>query len=562
MLPRLPRALSLCLILALLALGAITASNAALADGPEPAQLEDGLVLAQGAPMTLRNERVTVALELSGAPVVDAFIASKNASKADALTAQKLRKDALTKAQASVVAAVKTAVPSARVVGQHQDLVNAVTVTVARQDIAALRKIPGVTYISNLPNYKLDLHESVPYIGAERVRTELGITGRGTRIAIIDTGIDYTHRDFGGPGTAEAYAAAITDTKHVTETVTLTAPDGSTITTTMFPTEKVVGGYDFVGDDWTGEAPDDVVMPDDDPLDLVGDGFDGGHGTHVAGISAGMGVPNESFNGSIPADTSFDGTTIFHGVAPAAKLYAYKVCSSRVNNCDGDAMIAAFERSMDPNQDGDMSDHVDSVNMSIGGSFGQSRLAALAANRAVEAGVAIAISAGNSADVPYITGAPAIADRVLSVASVLATNQFAYLLAADAPAALAGRHFLMAQQSWAPSLSTTGPISGDLVYIGRACPAGTVPGQPGEDPLLADPRGKIALIIRGSCAVSLKAARASAAGAIAVVVYNNVAGELPPDFSSGGGVVTVPTVTINLTAGTLLRNTSGVHVTL
>ena len=562
MLPRVSRLLSLGLILALLALGAIGASNAALANGPEPAQLEEGLVLAQDAPLALRNERVTVALELNGAPVVEAFIASKTASKAEALTAQKVRKDALAKAQATVVAAVQTAAPSARIVSQHTDLVNAVTLRVNRQDIAALAKIQGVKYISSVPDFQLDLSNSVPYIGAERVRTELGITGRGTRIAVIDTGIDYTHRDFGGPGTLEAYAAAVTDSSHVTETVTITDPTtGQTVTTKMFPTQKVVGGYDFVGETWPNND-DQVLEPDEDPIDMVGEGFDGGHGSHTAGISAGMGVPNQSFNGSIPPDASFDGTTVYHGVAPAAQIYAYKACSSVSTSCSGDAMISGFERSMDPNGDGDMSDHVDSINMSIGGPFGQSRLAAEAANNAVQAGVAVAISAGNSADVPYITGAPATADRVLSVASVQAPGAFTYFLSAEAPASIAGRRFLMAQQAWAPQLSTTGPISGELVYIGRACPAGSVPGQPGADPLLADPRGKIALAIRGSCAVSLKAATATAAGAIAVIIYNNVAGELPPDFSNGGGVVTIPAVTVNLAAGTLLRNTSGVRVTL
>ncbi len=66
----------------------------------------------------------------------------------------------------------------------------------------------------------------------------LGGTGEGIRIAIIDTGIDYTHPALGG-GFGDAF--------------------------------KVKQGYDFVNDD-------------EDPLD------DNGHGTHVAGIAGGAGI--------------------------------------------------------------------------------------------------------------------------------------------------------------------------------------------------------------------------------------------------------------------------------
>ena len=49
----------------------------------------------------------------------------------------------------------------------------------------------------------------VPLIGAPEVWDGLnGYHGEGIKVAIIDTGIDYTHADFGGPGTVAAYEAA------------------------------------------------------------------------------------------------------------------------------------------------------------------------------------------------------------------------------------------------------------------------------------------------------------------------------------------------------------------
>nr|WP_238695272.1 hypothetical protein [Ornithinimicrobium flavum] len=78
--------------------------------------------------------------------------------------------------------------------------------------------------------------------GADIVHSELGITGAGIRIGIIDTGVDYDHPDFGGGG----------------------VPDGDT-----FPTERVAFGYDFVGDSFNassadGDAYQPIPMPDED----------------------------------------------------------------------------------------------------------------------------------------------------------------------------------------------------------------------------------------------------------------------------------------------------------
>lgn len=90
-----------------------------------------------------------------------------------------------------------------------------------------------------------DVNSALKMAGVDKVH-ELGITGKGVRIAVIDSGIDYRHPALGG-GFGKGF--------------------------------KVAGGYDLVGEDYTGY---NMPVPDDDPLVTC---LDGGHGTHVSGTS-------------------------------------------------------------------------------------------------------------------------------------------------------------------------------------------------------------------------------------------------------------------------------------
>jgi PA domain len=90
------------------------------------------------------------------------------------------------------------------------------------------------------------------------------------------------------------------------------------------------------------------------------------------------------------------------------------------------------------------------------------------------------------------------------------------------------------------------PTSGteDYVFVGRAC---------NGDPLLANPAGKVALIRRGTCFFSDKAANAAAAGATAAVIFNNR--PLPglwPQATQLANPVTIPVVGISSAAGTAM----------
>ncbi len=422
--------------------------------------------------------------------------------------------------QAGFTARAITLDPSLKVLGRTNRASNIVALRIAASAVSALAADPSVVSIRPVVDYTLALSETVPYIGAAAARVT-GRTGAGIRVGVIDSGIDYTHKEFGGPGTLAAYEAAYG---------TSPADPRNTTADGLFPTAKVAGGYDFVGETWAGGA-NDVETPDPDPIDHQG------HGTHVADIIGGL-----------------------MGVAPGVTLYALKACSAVATACSGVALIEAMDYAVDPNGDGDPSDHLDIVNLSVGSDYGSSfdDDLALAVDKASDVGVLTVAAAGNGGDHPYIAGTPADATSAISVAETHVPSAAAFPLMVDSPAAIAGTYPNTATVDWAP---LSGGFSGDVVFVGRGCPNGSVDTQPAADPYLADPAGKVALIDRGACNVSAKVDRAAKAGAVAVLLGLVAPGD-PFAFSEGGGDTFVPTMVITeALSSTMKDNLAGpVHV--
>lgn len=238
--------------------------------------------------------------------------------------------------------------------------------------------------------------------------------GTGIRIGIIDTGIDYIHADFGGSGALADYQAN----------------DTTAASTAFYPSAKVVGGVDLAGDAYTGG---NTPVPDLNPMDC------NGHGSHVAGIAAGFGVTTggTTFSGPYDGTTPFSSLRIHPGVAPKALLYGI-----RVFGCRGSTNLATqgVEWAVDPNNDGNLSDHLDVVNMSLGSAFGalDDDPDTLAVNAAAAAGVAMAVSAGNDGNVYFIAGGPGTADRAITIAASDDNGSTAGGFHIDLPPALAG----------------------------------------------------------------------------------------------------------------------------
>ncbi|MEY2690465.1 MAG: Minor extracellular protease vpr, partial [Pseudomonadota bacterium] len=383
----------------------------------------------------------------------------------------------------------------ARVIKQFSGAVNGMKVDVRPSQIAALRALPGVVKVLPVAVHQRNNASGVPFIGSPAVWEGLPhlphLRGEGVKVAIIDTGIDYTHANFGGPGTVAAYQAAAANGT-VAADPALFGPDAP----------KVKGGIDLVGDNYNAasNAPAALIpVPDPNPLDCA----DAGHGSHVAGTTAGLGVTASGATYTGPYTAQAYASTSFKigpGVAPKADLYAV-----RVFGCVGstDVVVDAIEWAVD--------NDMDVINMSLGSPFGTADTAdALAARAATEAGVVVVASAGNSGPAPYITGSPGSGDGVISVAAIDGRPSFP-----GAHLTLAGGASISAQVSNGAAVPA-GPF--DVVVLRNA------DGSPslGCDPAEYVPHaGKLVVTLRGNCARIDRAIFGQQAGAAAVAMVNN-----------------------------------------
>jgi subtilisin family serine protease len=285
----------------------------------------------------------------------------------------------------------------AQVLFQASLTYNGIAVSARASQLEQLRALPGVVGVHIIPPKQRSNAAAVPFVGAPAVWSGPGAaTGHGIRVGVVDSGIDYTHADFGGPGTPAAYA---NNNRAIIEPGT-------------FPTTKVVGGFDFAGDayDATSSNPlNRIPNPDPDPLDC------NGHGTHVAGTLAGYGVNSDgtTFSGPYRSGLDFSAFKIGPGVAPEAQLYAYKVFG-----CSGatELLTLAIERAVDPNGDGDPSDRLDVLNISLGSSFGgNDDPDSVAVDNAVRAGVVVVTAAGDTGNSFYSIDSPASAQLAIAV---------------------------------------------------------------------------------------------------------------------------------------------------
>jgi subtilisin family serine protease len=419
-----------------------------------------------------------------------------------------------------------------------------VTSDVANLDV--LKQIPGVAHVYPIAAKTASNAYAMPLQGAPAAWTAHGDLGQNTTIAVIDTGIDYTHANFGGPGTAQAYQDAL-------------AADDQPADPSLFPSDKVIGGFDLAGDDYDADPGSATYQPnphpDSNPLDCAG------HGSHVAGTAAGLGENSDgsTYAGSYDNSTPFDSLRIGPGMAPDANLYAFKVFG-----CEGstDVVAAAIDMAADPNGDGDPSDHADVINMSLGADYGSAHDGdSVASNAAVDAGITVAVASGNGGDYQDVGGSPGDAAKVISVANSQDASNVIDTLHVSAPVSIAGSYG--AERSVAYDWANDPDLAGDLAPL-------TQPDNlDGCDPLstadAAAVAGKVAFLEwtdgpSRRCGSVARSGNVAAAGAIGFVFADD-----EEAFSAGiTGSATIPGVMVTKSAGDTIRTelTAGHTVTV
>ena len=423
-----------------------------------------------------------------------------------------------------------------KILHRYRFVLNGFSVLVPKKFIGKLKEHVGISEVHDARQFsrpeelvtyrasvKVGEQTSVKFIGAEKVQKEMSILnqdghlvpvdGRDVRIGVIDTGIDYTHKMLGGPGTEEAYKAI----------------DPTVVSRRVFPNLKVVGGTDLVGTAYDDDSLDfnrRIPQPDANPID------ESGHGTHVAGTIAGVG----------------DGENTYTGVAPGAKLYAIKVFGKTGSTSDA-VVLAALEYAANPSGNRNPNDHLDLVNLSLGSPFGMPyRLYDEAIANIVKIGMLPVVSAGNSGNFPYVVGSPSTSAGALSVASSIDYMEHNWKFKAVLFKTPKEEIIAKAVESpMAKPLDSVGNLTGKLVYIGFA-----------NQELSAEQKrallGNVALIDRGGGVPFFDILKCAAdAGATGVVVASHIDGE---PISMGGQAekpFEIPAVMISKAVGIKLK---------
>jgi subtilisin family serine protease len=507
---------------------------------------------------------VTVMLRLAGRPAAAAYNrpgtpALTGLSRQLQVTAFRSQQRIVSARQRSLVRNLSAPATRATTLYRLSAGYNGVAVRTDASRLAALSRLPGVRGIVRLVPMHVANSVTVPLIGApEAWQGASGDTGAGVTIAVLDTGLDYTHADFGGAGTVAAYKAAL-------------ASDTAAPAAGSFDPAKYVGGFDLAGDAYDADAgspfdtagdpnpADAIPHPDPNPLDC------NDHGTHVAGSAAGYGV---LANGNTAKGTDYSSLASltpdqyqarFHvgpGVAPSARLFAVKILG-----CAEEATTNLIAKGIDRLIKQNLTKsgpHIDVLNMSLGGDYSsaQDPIGVETNVASKDAGIEVVSAVGNGGDVFDIAGTPGSAVRGLAVAASDDSQDIADALRVNSPGTIAGNQ--PGEESvlfdWG---SLTSPVTADLAIAGNISqPPSNTNDADGCDPITTDLTGRIAYLswtdndATRRCGSLARVDNARDAGAVGAVFFND-----ENEFTAGiNGDADIPAMLITKSAGDIINS--------
>lgn len=347
------------------------------------------------------------------------------------------------------------------------------------------------------PKVEPKMADSIPQIGVDKLHDE-GVTGKGIKVGVLDTGIDYTHPDLvdsykGYRGQEGADPGSVD-------------PDS-------------VKGWDFVNNDADPmETTYDDWKETNYPEYYGGSAFYTSHGTHVSG--------------TIAADKKNNVDYAVKGVAPDVDLYGYKVLGPYGSGAT-DGVLAGIDKAV--------ADGMDVINLSLGASVNDPLYpTSVAINNAMLSGVVSVVAAGNTGPSEKTVGSPGTSAFGITVGASDAAMSIP-TFSADSGEVSIEKMKLMAK-GFTDDLKKLEGKTYPLVFSGLGKP---------EDFDGKDLTGKVALIQRGELTFEAKVQNAKQAGAEAVIIFNNVEGEIPVYI--GENTKYIPTFQLSQAEGNKLK---------
>lgn len=391
--------------------------------------------------------------------------------------------------------------PRVKITSQYDISLNAVAVQLNGTPLKTIAAAPMVEQARYTVLYYPNLSESYKIINAPDAWNAAGgrsVAGAGIKIGDIDSGIDETHPFFDPTGFSYPSGFPKCD-----------AADSASHTPDQncnYVSPKVIVAKVFYN------------KADQQGLDAqaIQD-----HGTHTAGDAAGVTGKTAVSNGVSIDDMS--------GIAPGAWLGNYNVFPGGVLSARSEDILNAVDAAI--------ADGMDILNLSLGGGYqGKNDLLAMGLDNAVDAGLVVAVAAGNAGPGAGTLESPGRARKVITVGG--STNQ----------------HFVGQPFTYPAGGGTTvGAAVGDFQPLPGASFDLFDTHSTGCTSVDSGATGKLAIIDRGSCTFSQKVANAKFAGAIAVLIINNVAGDPIAMARTAGFDDDLPAVMIGVNEGAALR---------
>ena len=473
------------------------------------------------------DERVRIVIELEEAPLLDSHKVSQYASVTDFLdsSAAQSTERKLERARKAVKSQLATKLDDVEVRYEYTTVFNGLSVEADYADLETIQDLPGVkdAYVSQVyqliePVNETKLADSVPAIGGD-ISQETGYTGKGMVVAILDTGLDTSHEAFQNAVNAPKFTKQDIADKLASDSLRV----GNVNVNSIYQSDKIPFAYDYYDNDTNVSGGNS-------------------HGTHVAGIVG-------ANRGQVT------------GVAPDAQLMIMKIFGDDGSGAYDSDIIAALEDAVVLG--------ADAVNMSLGMTAGFSEAASTKTRevyqRVKNAGISLMCAAGNEysssyksasgTDLPLASNpdngavaSPSTYDAALSVASMNNVK-------ATAPYLLLGEQKIRYSDPAETVSKQIASLNDTYEYVD--CGVGATTDFTGKTLT-----NKVALIQRAGeengeiLTFAQKEANAKKAGAKAVIIYDNVEGDLV-NMSTDGNI---PAVFISKADGEAMLAASDKHV--